>query len=132
MNHEVIVTCALTGAGGTVGRSPHVPVTPAQIAAGAIEAANAGAAVVHIHVRKPETGAPAREVALYREAVRLIRESGVDVVVNLTAGMGAATSCSTRRIRSSRSTAPTWSTRWIGCRTSRSCCPTSARSTAAR
>ncbi|WP_326835739.1 3-keto-5-aminohexanoate cleavage protein [Amycolatopsis rhabdoformis] len=88
MNHEVIVTCALTGAGDTVGRSPHVPVTPAQIAASAIEAANAGAAVVHIHVREPETGAPSRDVALYREAVRLIRESGVDVVVNLTAGMG--------------------------------------------
>jgi uncharacterized protein (DUF849 family) len=88
MNHEVIVTCALTGAGDTVGRSPHVPVTPAQIAASAIEAAEAGAAVVHIHVREPETGAPSREVALYAEAVRLIRESGVDVVVNLTAGMG--------------------------------------------
>ncbi|HWD05176.1 MAG TPA: 3-keto-5-aminohexanoate cleavage protein [Amycolatopsis sp.] len=88
MNHEVIVTCALTGAGDTVGRSPHVPVTPAQIAASAVEAANAGAAVVHIHVRDPETGAPSRDVALYREAVRLVRESGVDVVVNLTAGMG--------------------------------------------
>ncbi|WP_328609806.1 3-keto-5-aminohexanoate cleavage protein [Amycolatopsis sp. NBC_00345] len=88
MNHEVIVTCALTGAGDTVGRSPHVPVTPAEIAASAIEAANAGAAVVHIHVREPGTGAPSREVALYREAVRLVRESDVDVVVNLTAGMG--------------------------------------------
>ncbi|GAA3563315.1 3-keto-5-aminohexanoate cleavage protein [Amycolatopsis ultiminotia] len=88
MNHEVIVTCALTGAGDTVGRSPHVPVSPAQIAASAVEAANAGAAVVHIHVREPETGAPSREVALYREAVRLVKESGVDVVVNLTAGMG--------------------------------------------
>ncbi|WIX76308.1 3-keto-5-aminohexanoate cleavage protein [Amycolatopsis carbonis] len=88
MNHEVIVTCALTGAGDTVGRSPHVPVTPAQIATSAIEAAEAGAAVVHIHVREPGTGAPSREVALYADAVRLIRESGVDVVVNLTAGMG--------------------------------------------
>ncbi|WP_020659760.1 3-keto-5-aminohexanoate cleavage protein [Amycolatopsis benzoatilytica] len=88
MNHEVIVTCALTGAGDTTRRSPHVPVSPAQIAESAIEAANAGAAVVHIHVREPETGAPSREVALYREAVRLIRESGVDVVLNLTAGMG--------------------------------------------
>jgi uncharacterized protein (DUF849 family) len=88
VNHEVIVTCALTGAGDTVGRSPHVPVTPAQIAASAIEAANAGAAVVHIHVREPETGAPSREVALYRETVRLVKESGVDVVINLTAGMG--------------------------------------------
>jgi uncharacterized protein (DUF849 family) len=88
VNHEVIVTCALTGAGDTVGRSPHVPVTPAQIAASAIEAANAGAAVVHIHVREPESGAPSREVALYREVVRLVKESGVDVVINLTAGMG--------------------------------------------
>ncbi|WIX99729.1 3-keto-5-aminohexanoate cleavage protein [Amycolatopsis mongoliensis] len=88
MNHEVIVTCALTGAGDTVGRSPHVPVTPAQIAASAVEAANAGAAVVHIHVRDPETGGPSRDVALYREVVRLVKESDVDVVVNLTAGMG--------------------------------------------
>ncbi|MFF0145746.1 uncharacterized protein (DUF849 family) [Amycolatopsis sulphurea] len=88
MNHDVIVTCALTGAGDTVRRSPHVPVSPAQIAASAVEAANAGAAVVHIHVREPETGAPSREVALYRDAVRLVRESDVDVVVNLTAGMG--------------------------------------------
>ncbi|GAB3145490.1 3-keto-5-aminohexanoate cleavage protein [Amycolatopsis stemonae] len=88
MNHEVIVTCALTGAGDTVGRSPHVPVTPAEIAASAVEAANAGAAVVHIHVRDPETGSPSRDVALYREVVRLVRESDVDVVVNLTAGMG--------------------------------------------
>jgi uncharacterized protein (DUF849 family) len=88
VNHEVIVTCALTGAGDTVGRSPHVPVTPAQIAASAVEAANAGAAVVHIHVRDPETGSPSRDVALYREVVRLVKESDVDVVINLTAGMG--------------------------------------------
>ena len=88
MNHEVIVTCALTGAGDTVGRSPHVPVTPAQIAASAVEAANAGAAVVHIHVRDPKTGSPSRDVALYREVVRLVKESDVDVVINLTAGMG--------------------------------------------
>ncbi|WP_116048549.1 3-keto-5-aminohexanoate cleavage protein [Amycolatopsis palatopharyngis] len=85
---ETIVTCALTGAGDTVGKSPYVPVTPEQIASAAIEAANAGAAVVHIHVRDPETGQGSREVALYREAVRRIKDSGVDVVVNLTAGMG--------------------------------------------
>lgn len=88
MNTEVIVTCALTGAGDTVGRSPHVPVTPAQIAASAVEAANAGAAVVHIHVRNIETGGPSREVALYADVVRRVKESGVDVVINLTAGMG--------------------------------------------
>jgi uncharacterized protein (DUF849 family) len=88
LNREVIITCALTGAGDTVGRSPHVPVTPAQIAADAVEAANAGAAVVHIHVRDIETGQPSRDVALYREVVRRVRDSGVDVVINLTAGMG--------------------------------------------
>jgi uncharacterized protein (DUF849 family) len=88
LNQEVIVTCALTGAGDTVGRSPHVPVTPEQIAASAVEAANAGAAVVHIHVRNMETGGPSREVALYADVVRRVKESGVDVVINLTAGMG--------------------------------------------
>ncbi|MYW80189.1 3-keto-5-aminohexanoate cleavage protein [Streptomyces sp. SID8369] len=88
MNQNVIITCALTGAGDTVGRSPHVPVTPEQIAASAVEAAGAGAAVVHIHVRDPETGAPSREPRLYREVVERIRETGTDVVINLTAGMG--------------------------------------------
>jgi uncharacterized protein (DUF849 family) len=88
LNQEVIVTCALTGAGDTAGRSPHVPVTPEQIAASAVEAANAGAAVVHIHVRNIETGGPSREVALYADVVRRVKESGVDVVINLTAGMG--------------------------------------------
>ncbi|MYW33924.1 3-keto-5-aminohexanoate cleavage protein [Streptomyces sp. SID2119] len=88
MNQDVIITCALTGAGDTVGRSPHVPVTPEQIAASAVEAAGAGAAVVHIHVRDPESGAPSRDPRLYREVVERIRESGTDVVINLTAGMG--------------------------------------------
>ncbi|CAM5676817.1 3-keto-5-aminohexanoate cleavage protein [Streptomyces badius] len=88
VNQDVIITCALTGAGDTVGRSPHVPVTPEQIAASAVEAAGAGAAVVHIHVREPETGAPSRDPRLYREVVERIRETGTDVVVNLTAGMG--------------------------------------------
>ncbi|MDJ1641837.1 BKACE family enzyme [Streptomyces pakalii] len=88
VNHDVIITCALTGAGDTVGRSPHVPVTPEQIAASAVEAAGAGAAVVHIHVREPETGAPSRDPRLYREVVERIRETGTDVVINLTAGMG--------------------------------------------
>jgi uncharacterized protein (DUF849 family) len=85
---KIAITCALTGAGDTVGKSPHVPVTPAAIAADAIAAAQAGAAIVHIHVRDPETGAGARDPALFREAVRLIRESDTDVVLNLTAGMG--------------------------------------------
>ncbi|QGK70415.1 3-keto-5-aminohexanoate cleavage protein [Allosaccharopolyspora coralli] len=88
MSDDVIVTAALTGAGDTVGRSEHVPVSPDQIAKDAVAAANAGAAVVHIHVRDVESGQGSREVALYREVVERIRESGVDVVVNLTAGMG--------------------------------------------
>ena len=88
MNDSVIITCALTGAGDTVGRSPHVPVTPEQIARSAVEAAEAGAAVVHIHVRDPETGAPARDPRLYREVVERVKETGTDVVINLTAGMG--------------------------------------------
>ena len=88
MNSEVVITCAVTGAGDTVGRHPGVPVTPAQIAAAAIEAASAGAAIAHCHVRDPETGRGARDPALYREVVERIRASGVDVVINLTAGMG--------------------------------------------
>jgi uncharacterized protein (DUF849 family) len=88
MNHDVIVTCALTGAGDTVGKHPAIPVTPTQIAAAAVEAARAGATVVHCHVRHPETGKPSRDTALYREVMERIRESGVDIIVNLTAGMG--------------------------------------------
>jgi len=88
MISEVFVTCAVTGAGDTVGRSRHVPVTPEQIADSAIHAARAGAAVVHIHVRDPQTGRGSREVALYREVVKRIRASDVDPVLNLTCGMG--------------------------------------------
>ena len=88
MNQDVVITCALTGAGDTVRKSPHVPVTPEQIARSAVEAADAGAAAVHIHVRDPETGAPSRDPRLYREVVERIGETGTDVVVNLTAGMG--------------------------------------------
>jgi uncharacterized protein (DUF849 family) len=88
MNHHVIVTCALTGAGDTVGKNPHVPVTPQQIAEAAVEAANAGATVVHCHVRDPQTGKGSRDPVLYREVMERIKASGVDVIVNLTAGMG--------------------------------------------
>lgn len=88
MNWEVFVTCAVTGAGDTVGRSEHVPVTPDQIADSALDAARAGAAVVHIHVRDPETGRGGRDPDLYRAVVDRIRSSDVDVVLNLTAGMG--------------------------------------------
>jgi len=87
-NRKVFITCALTGAGNTTDRSDKVPVTPRQIADSAIEAAEAGAAVVHIHVRDPETGKGARDPALYAEVFQYIRESGVDVVLNTTAGMG--------------------------------------------
>ena len=88
MNTEVFITCAVTGAGATTQRSALVPVAPPQIAEAALEAARAGAAIVHIHVRDPATGGPARDPALYREVVEQIRSSDVDVVLNLTAGMG--------------------------------------------
>ena len=88
MNREVFVTCAVTGAGATQDRSPHVPRAPEEIAASAIDAAKAGAAVVHCHVREPETGVPSRRLELYREVTERIREAEVDVVLNLTAGMG--------------------------------------------
>ncbi|MBZ9851130.1 3-keto-5-aminohexanoate cleavage protein [Mesorhizobium sp. CA14] len=88
MNREVFITCAVTGSGGTQDRSPHVPRSPKQIADSAIDAAKAGAAIVHCHVRDPETGKPRRDVHLYREVTERIREANVDVVLNLTAGMG--------------------------------------------
>ncbi|MGJ8596397.1 3-keto-5-aminohexanoate cleavage protein [Sulfitobacter sp.] len=88
MNREVFITCAVTGSGATQDRSHHVPRSPEQIADSAILAAKAGAAVVHCHVRDPETGAPSRDVALYREVTERIRDSDTDVVLNLTAGMG--------------------------------------------
>ncbi|MEO0752289.1 MAG: 3-keto-5-aminohexanoate cleavage protein [Pseudomonadota bacterium] len=88
MNFDVIVTCAVTGAGDTIGKNPHVPVTPRQIADAAIEAAQAGAAIAHLHVRDPDTGKGSRDVGLFKETVDLVRASGTDVVINLTAGMG--------------------------------------------
>jgi len=88
VNWEVFVTCAVTGVGDTVGRSELIPVTPQQIASSAIEAASAGAAIVHVHVRDPETGKGSRAPALYEEVVERIRDADVDVVVNLSAGMG--------------------------------------------
>jgi uncharacterized protein (DUF849 family) len=88
MNWEAFVTCAVTGAGATADRSEHVPVTPEQIADSAVDAARAGAAIAHIHVRDPDTGKGARGSALYRAVVERIRASDVDVVLNLTAGMG--------------------------------------------
>ena len=88
MNRNVFITCAVTGAGPTAGISPHVPVTPDEIAAGVIEAAKAGAAIAHIHVRDPQTGEASRDLALYRAVVEKVRTSGTDVVLNLTTGMG--------------------------------------------
>jgi uncharacterized protein (DUF849 family) len=88
VNTSAFITCAVTGVGATTHRSELVPIAPEQIADAAVEAAQAGAAVVHTHVRNPDTGGPSRDVALYREVVERIRASDVDVVLNLTAGMG--------------------------------------------
>jgi uncharacterized protein (DUF849 family) len=88
MTPNVIITCAVTGAGDTVGKHPAIPVTPEQIANSALEAAEAGAAIVHCHVRDPETGKGTRGVKLYAEVVERIRAKNSDVIINLTAGMG--------------------------------------------
>ncbi len=88
MNRDVFITCAVTGSGSSQDRSPHVPRSPEQIANSAIEAARAGAAIAHCHVRDPETGVPARDPALYREVTDRVRDADIDVVLNLTAGMG--------------------------------------------
>ena len=88
INNDIFITCALTGASDTTGKSPHVPVTPRQIAESAIAAAGAGAAIVHIHVRDIETGRGNRDRDCFREAIARIRDSDTDVVINLTTGMG--------------------------------------------
>ena len=89
MNQEVIISCALTGAGDTKAKNNNVPVTPEEIATQAVLAAKAGAAIAHIHVRDPKTGLTSRDINLYEETVKLCRASGVDMIINLTAGMGA-------------------------------------------
>ena len=88
INRDVFITCAVTGSGDTTDKSHLVPITPEQIANDAIDAAKAGAAIAHCHVRDLETGAPSRDLDLYREVVDRIRASDIDVVINLTAGMG--------------------------------------------
>ena len=88
MNREVFITCAVTGSGSTQDRSHHVPRSPKQIADSAIDAAKAGAAVVHCHVRDPDTGIPSRKIEYYKQVTNRIREADVDVILNLTAGMG--------------------------------------------
>ncbi|HKT18353.1 MAG TPA: 3-keto-5-aminohexanoate cleavage protein [Stellaceae bacterium] len=89
MPRKVMIACALTGAADTPGKNPAVPVSPKQIAESGIEAAKAGAAIVHIHVRNPQTTGPSMELAHYKEVVDRIRDSGTDVVINLTTGAGA-------------------------------------------
>jgi 3-dehydrocarnitine:acetyl-CoA trimethylamine transferase len=89
MQRKVMISCAVTGSADTPGRNPAVPVTPKQIAQSAIEAATAGAAIAHIHVRDPTTARSSMEAALYREVVERIRNSGCDVLINLTTGPGA-------------------------------------------
>lgn len=88
MRKNVIITCAITGAGDTSKKSPYVPITPEDIANSAIEAAKAGAAIAHIHVRDPHTGGISHDPALFREVVERVRESETDVVLNITAGGG--------------------------------------------
>src|SRR6202048_4759140 len=89
MQRKVMISCAVTGSADTPGRNPAVPVTPEQIARSSIDAAKAGAAIVHIHVRNPQTTKPSMDNALYREVVERIRASGTDVLINLTTGPGA-------------------------------------------
>jgi uncharacterized protein (DUF849 family) len=86
---KTILTCAITGAGTTLEQTPHLPITPDQIATSALEAASAGAAVVHIHVRDLETGRPSMKFDLYREVVDRIKSKNTDVLINLTTGPGA-------------------------------------------
>ncbi len=88
MNFNAFITCAVTGSGNTVGKHPDIPKTPEQIANAAIDAAKAGAAIAHIHVRDPQSGAPSRDPQLFAEVVQRIRDSDTDVVINTTAGMG--------------------------------------------
>jgi len=88
LNREPIITCAVTGSGDTAGKHPDLPKSPAEISTAAIEAAKAGAAIAHIHVRDPESGLPSRDVDLYREVVDRVRDSDTDVIINLTTGMG--------------------------------------------
>ena len=90
MSRKVMISCAVTGSADTPGKNPAVPVTPEQIATSALDAAKAGAAIVHIHVRDPKTGLPSMEGGHYAEVVDRIRASGTDVVINLTTGRAAA------------------------------------------
>ena len=88
MKKKVALTCALTGSGDSHLKHPGVPKSPEEIATAAIEATKAGASIIHMHVREPETGTPCRELKLYEETVKLIRSSDVDIIINITTGMG--------------------------------------------
>src|SRR5262245_19258210 len=89
MARKVMISCAVTGSADTPGRNPAVPVTPEQIANSCLDAAKAGASIVHIHVRDPKTTKPSMDKALYKEAVDRIRQKNSDVLINLTTGPGA-------------------------------------------
>lgn len=84
-----ILTCAVTGGAPVTGRNPNVPVTPKEIADSAIEAAKAGAAIVHLHARDPETKSGSMRLDLFQEIVGRIRDNGIDVIINLSTGDGA-------------------------------------------
>ena len=109
MNRNIIVSCAVTGSGDSVGKHPAIPVTPIEISNAAIDAAKAGAAIVHIHVREPDSGKASRRPELFKEVVDRIRDSDVDVVINLTTGMsewllsfltsGPCTMCRIRKLQ---------------------------------
>jgi len=87
--NKTVITCAITGAQTTPDSTPYLPITPEQIANSALEAARAGAAVVHIHVRDPVTGRPSMNIELYREVLDRIKEQNTDLIINLTTGAGA-------------------------------------------
>ena len=89
MSRKVVITCALTGSQDTCAKNPAIPASPEEIATSAIDAANAGASVVHIHVRDPETKLASMEEHLYAETVERIKDSGTNVIINLTTGPGA-------------------------------------------
>ena len=85
MNNNVIISCPVTGSGDTAKKHPNLPITPKQIAEAAIEAAKAGAAIAHIHVREPN-GAPSRKLEYYKEVADRVRSNDTDVVINFTGG----------------------------------------------
>jgi uncharacterized protein (DUF849 family) len=88
MKPTVNLTCAVTGNAPPHPKHPKFPITPAEICDAVVEAARAGASAAHIHVRDPQTGGGSRDPALFREVVDRIRSTGVDIVLNLSAGLG--------------------------------------------